>query len=111
MSELTPAGTFAVARRSHEIGIRMALGAEQGRVIRLVMSEMLLVIVCGIAAGVVTGIACGRYVETQLFGVKAGDVAVYAISASVLLTAALAAAFVPAWRASRIDPMRALRHD
>ncbi|MBL0157554.1 MAG: ABC transporter permease [Bryobacterales bacterium] len=102
---------FVVARRSHEIGIRMALGAEQGRVIRLVMSEMLLVIVCGIAAGVVTGIACGRYVETQLFGVKAGDVAVYAISASVLLTAALAAAFVPAWRASRIDPMRALRHD
>jgi ABC-type antimicrobial peptide transport system permease subunit len=102
---------FVVARRSHEIGIRMALGAEQGKVIRLVMSEMLLVILAGIAAGVVTGVACGRYVETQLFGVKAADVPVYAISVAALLTASLVAVFLLAWRASRIDPMRALRHD
>jgi predicted permease len=102
---------FVVARRSHEIGIRMALGAEQGRVIGLVMREMLLVIVCGIAAGVGVGLASGRYVEAQLFGVKGGDAPVYALSAAVLLTAALGAAFLPAWRASRIDPMRALRHD
>ena len=94
---------FVVARRSHEIGIRMALGTGQGRVIRLV-------IVCGIVAGVVAGMASGRYVETQLFGVKAADLPVYVISAAALLATALAAALLPAWRASRIDRMRALRH-
>lgn len=103
--------SFVVARRSHEIGIRMALGAEQGRVIVLVMSEMLLVILAGIGAGVLTGVASGQYVETQLFGVKAGDPLIYLISVAALLAASLLAAFLPAWRASRIDPMSALRHD
>jgi predicted permease len=102
---------FVVARRTREIGIRMALGAEEGSVIRLVMREMLLVIVLGISAGVVTGILCGRFVETQLFGVKAADPPVYAISVAALLVASLAAAFIPARRASRIDPIRALRHE
>src|SRR5262249_25793305 len=102
---------FVVARRTREIGIRMALGAEEGNVIRLVMKEMLLVILLGIAAGVVTGIVCGRFVESQLFGVKAADVPVYAISVAVLLAASLAAAYLPARRASRIDPMRALRYE
>ncbi len=102
---------FVVARRPREIGIRMALGAEEGNVIRLVMKEMLLVILLGISAGVVTGIFCGRFVETQLFGVKAADPPVYAISVATLLAASLAAAYIPARRASRIDPMHALRHE
>ena len=100
---------FLVARRTREIGIRMALGAEPGKVIRLVMREMFLVIVAGITAGVITGILCGRFVETQLFGVKPGDAQIYVISVAALLAASLAAAFLPAHRASRIDPMRALR--
>ena len=102
---------FVVARRTREIGIRMALGAERGKVILLVMREMLLVILLGISAGVVTGILCGKFVETQLFGVKAADPPVYAMSVATLLAASLAAAFLPARRASRIDPMRALRHE
>jgi len=102
---------FVVTRRTREIGIRMALGAERGKVIRLVMGEMLLVILLGIVAGVVTGILCARFVESQLFGVKAADPAVYAMSVAALLAASLAAAFIPAWRASRIDPMRALRYE
>ncbi|MBI3683974.1 MAG: FtsX-like permease family protein [Acidobacteria bacterium] len=102
---------FVVARRTREIGIRMALGAEPGQVIRLVMREMLLVILLGISAGVVAGVLCGRFVETQLFAVRAADPPVYAMSVAALLAASLAAAFLPTRRASRIDPMRALRHE
>jgi predicted permease len=103
--------TFVVARRTREIGIRIALGADKVRVIRLIMSEMVPVILMGIAAGVITGLLCGRFVESQLFGVKATDLSVYLIGAAILLAAALAATFLPAWRASRIDPMIALRHE
>jgi ABC-type antimicrobial peptide transport system permease subunit len=65
----------------------------------------------GTAAGVLAGLLCGRLVESQLFGVNGTDVPVFVISAAALLAASLAAAFTPAWRASRIDPMSALRHD
>jgi ABC-type antimicrobial peptide transport system permease subunit len=102
---------FVVARRTRELGIRMALGAERGSVIRLVMWEMLPVIAVGIAAGAVSGMFCGRYVETQLFGVKAGEPAIFLISVGLLLAISMSAAFVPAWRASRIDPIRALRYE
>jgi predicted permease len=103
--------SFVVARRTREIGIRIALGADKGRVIRLVMMEMLPVIVFGIVAGVITGLLCGRFVESQLFGVKAAEPLVFMISGAVLLAASMLAAFIPAWRASRIDPMASLRHD
>jgi len=103
--------SFVVARRTREIGIRIALGADKGRVIRLIMMEMLPVILFGIAAGAITGLLCGRFVENQLFGVKAADPPVFVIGVAVLLTASMLAAFVPAWRASRIDPMASLRHE
>src|SRR6266545_2180625 len=102
---------FVVARRTREIGIRIALGAERGSVVRLVMREMALLIVLGIAGGAAAASLCGGFVESQLFGVKAADPAVYAMSAAGLLAASLAAAFLPAWRASRIDPMQALRYE
>lgn len=102
---------FVVTRRTREIGIRMALGAERGRVIRLMMREMLLVILLGLLAGVVAGMLCGRSVETQLFGVKAADPPVCLVSVAALLGASPVAAFLPAWGASRIDPMRALRYE
>jgi predicted permease len=103
--------SFVVARRTREIGIRIALGADKGRVIRLVLMEMLPVIVFGIVAGVVTGLLCGRFVESQLFGVKAAEPFVFAIGGAVLLAASMLSAFIPAWRASRIDPMVSLRHE
>jgi len=102
---------FVVARRTREIGIRMALGAERGSVIRLVLGEVLVVIVAGIAAGAVAGVLTGRFVETQLFGVKPADSAVYAAAVAALLAASLASAFLPARRAAKIDPMRALRYE
>jgi predicted permease len=102
---------FVVTRRTREIGIRMALGAEQGNVIALVLREMVLVIVLGVVAGVVAGLLGGRYVESQLFGVKAADLAVFALSIAAVLAASIGAALIPSWRASRLDPMRALRYE
>ena len=102
---------FVVARRTREIGIRIALGAGQGTVIRLVMHEMIAVILIGLATGVAAAYVCGSYVETQLFGLKALDGLVFAAAIVTLLTAALAAALAPAWRASRISPVRALRYE
>ncbi|HEU0184444.1 MAG TPA: ABC transporter permease, partial [Blastocatellia bacterium] len=103
--------SFVVARRTREIGIRIALGADKGKVIRLIMKGMAPVILLGIAAGVIAGLLCGRFVQSQLFGVKAADPLVFAISVAILSAASLLAAFIPAWRASRIDPMVSLRHD
>jgi ABC-type antimicrobial peptide transport system permease subunit len=102
---------FVVTRRTREIGIRMALGAERGRVVRLVLRETVALVGFGIAAGVATAVAGARVVESQLFGVEARDPLVFAASAAVLLAACLAAGAGPAWRAARIDPVRALRHD
>ena len=68
-------------------------------------------ILFGIAAGVITGLFCGRFVENQLFGVKAADPPVFVVGVAVLLTASTLAAFIPAWRASRINPMASLRHE
>ena len=100
-----------VARRTREIGIRVALGAARSGIVRLVVSEMLVMILLGVAAGAAAAYMAGRYVETQLFGVKAADWSVFAVGVLTLLTAALMASFVPALRASRIHPMRALRHE
>jgi ABC-type antimicrobial peptide transport system permease subunit len=102
---------FLVERRTKEIGIRMALGAERGSVIWLVLAEVALLIVVGMAAGVGAGLMGGQYVESQLFGVKARDPLVFGLSGFLLLWASLAAGLIPAWRAARIDPIRALRYE
>jgi predicted permease len=103
--------SFVVARRSREIGIRVALGASRGRVVAIVLREMGVVIVTGIAAGVAAGLVTGKYVETQLYGVKATDTGVFAASVGLLAACALLAAAFPAWRASRLNPTTALRQE
>lgn len=102
---------FIVTRRTREIGIRIALGAKQGAVVQLVMREMIGVIVFGLVAGATAAYVSGSYVETHLFGVKARDWPVFAVSVVTLLVAALVASFAPAWRASRISPVTALRFE
>jgi len=102
---------FVVMKRTREIGIRLALGAQAGSVIILVVREILSVILVGIAVGAIGGILCGRYVESQLFGIEALDPFIFAISIATLLVTSITAALVPAWRASRLDPMLALRHE
>jgi len=102
---------FVVAQRTREIGIRVALGAGQASVIRLVLREMLLAIGIGVAAGVTASLIGGRYIESQLFEIKAGDPLVLLTSVGAVLIASIAAAFVPIRRAARIDPAGALRYD
>jgi len=100
---------FQVANRTHEIGIRMALGARRGIIVRLIASEMIAVVVGGLAAGVATAYWCGRYVQSQLFGLNANDPLVFSVAVATLLAAATAAIILPALRASKIDPLHALR--
>ncbi|HNY40806.1 MAG TPA: ABC transporter permease [Bryobacteraceae bacterium] len=100
---------FVVTRRTKEIGIRMAMGAAPSTAIGLVLREIAPVILAGVVAGVACGLAGGRYIESQLFGVKALDPSVFAAGVATIVSVALLAAFVPAWKASRIDPNRALR--
>jgi ABC-type antimicrobial peptide transport system permease subunit len=102
---------FQIARRTREIGVRMALGAQRGPIVRLVAQEMALVILAGLAAGVATAYVCGRYVQSQLFEVHADDPLVFAMGVAALLGAAGLATFIPARRASRMDVVRALRYE
>jgi predicted permease len=102
---------FQVANRTREIGIRVALGARRGIIVRLIASEMTAVVLGGLVAGVATAYFCGRYVQSQLFGLEADDPLVFGVAVTALLMAAGAATLVPTLRASRIDPLRALRHD
>jgi putative ABC transport system permease protein len=89
----------------------MALGAPRGLIVRLVTREMSLVILAGLAGGVATAYACGRYVQSQLFEVRANDPLVFVLGAATLLTAALVATLLPALRASRMNVVRALRYE
>jgi len=102
---------YAVARRTSEIGIRMALGAVRGRIVWMVLREVIVLAAFGVAigfAGVYEGTA---FVKSLLFGLSPSDPLALAVSASVLLACALAAGFLPAYRAARIDPIVALRHE
>jgi predicted permease len=102
---------FVVARRRKEIGVRMALGARRGRVVWMVMKEVLVLLGIGLAVGVPAAIALGRLVSAQLYGIKANDPQVAAITVILLSTIAVLAGIVPARRASRMDPILALRYE
>ena len=102
---------FVVTRRTREIGLRMALGAPRGSVVALVLYESAIVIATGMAVGLAAAAMSGSYVEAQLFGLKANDPLIFVLSALVLLAAAGLAGMLPAWRACRIDPIRALRQE
>ncbi|MGH9143310.1 MAG: FtsX-like permease family protein, partial [Vicinamibacterales bacterium] len=98
-----------VTERTHEIGVRMALGAEPGHVLRLVVGQGLSMALAGTAIGVAGAIALSRSVQSLLFGVTATDPATLAAVVGLLLGVALIACCVPAWRATRLDPTVALR--
>jgi predicted permease len=100
---------FVVAQRTKELGVRIALGAQPGLVIWLVMKEVLLLLLIGLAIGIPAAMALGRFVATQLYGVKAYDPSTAGVTMIVLIAAAIGAGLIPAHRASRIDPIAALR--
>ena len=101
--------SFVVTRRTREIGIRLALGATGSSAIRLVLRDAVTMIAAGMAIALPCVAALGKLIQSQLFGVTATDPATIAAAALVLAAGALAAAFVPAWRASHVSPTDALR--
>jgi predicted permease len=102
---------YAVARRTGEIGIRMALGAERGRIVWMVLREVLWLSGVGVALGLATAYQASAAVQSFLFGLKPHDPWALACAVALLAGCGLVAGFVPARRASRIDPMVALRHE
>ena len=100
---------YNVSRRVNEIGIRMALGAQAGQVLRMVMGDGAWLAVIGIAAGLGGALALGRLISSMLFGLKTYDPATLFSAAMLLMLVTLAASWLPAHRAASIDPMRALR--
>ena len=103
--------SYNVARRTGEIGIRMALGAQRGGVVRMVLREVLVLVAGGLAIGTVAALGTSRFVASFLYGMKANDPLTLSLAVTTLLGSAVAAAYAPARRASRIDPVVALRHE
>jgi predicted permease len=102
---------FVVARRRKELGIRLALGAAPGTVIWMVMKEVLILMTIGLVAGVPAAIGLGRFVSSQLYGIQSNDPAIAVATMALLGVVSAAAGLIPARRASRIDPILALRYE
>lgn len=102
---------YTVARRTNEIGIRIALGARTAAVIRIVMRDVLLVLAMGLAGGIAAALAAARLVASMLFGLKSTDLSTIALAVLLMSAATLAAGYIPARRASQIEPATALRFD
>jgi putative ABC transport system permease protein len=101
----------SVTERTHEIGVRMALGAEARHVLGLMIRQGLTTTAIGAAIGVAGAVALSRWIQDLLFGVTPTDPATFAVVVATLLAVALVACYVPAWRATRVDPTMALRSE
>jgi ABC-type antimicrobial peptide transport system permease subunit len=102
---------YAVGQRTREIGIRLALGAKRGEVLRMVMTQAGRLAIAGVALGLGAALLASRALRSQLFEIAPTDGFTYVAVGVGLLIVALAASWIPARRASRIDPLAALRHD
>jgi ABC-type antimicrobial peptide transport system permease subunit len=103
--------SYLVARRRNEIGIRMALGAQRAQVIRMVMREAAQLLAVGIVVGAALSLIAGRAAGSMLFELKPYDPLILTAAAALLIGVALAASYIPARRATKVDPMVALRYE
>jgi putative ABC transport system permease protein len=103
--------SYSVARRTHEIGVRMALGAERSHVLGLMMAMGGKLVLTGLAVGLTGSLVLGQYLRSEVFSVPVTDPLSIAGAVVVLTAAAFVACLVPARRAARLEPMSALRHD
>ena len=101
----------SVAQRTQEIGIRMALGATSTDVVKLVVKEGLSLAIIGVIVGVAAAFACTRLMSNLLYGVSATDITTFIIASALLAVVALAASYIPARRAAKVDPMVALKYE
>jgi predicted permease len=102
---------YRVTQRTKEIGIRMAVGAQRAQVVALVLKGATLLVVAGIVTGLPAALLAARWIESMLFGLTSTDPVTIGAAIVTLALVALAAAYVPAWRAARVDPLPALRHE
>jgi ABC-type antimicrobial peptide transport system permease subunit len=102
---------YSVSRRSREIGIRMALGAEPQNVVSMILSQGMKLAACGSVLGLAAALATSRLLSSVLYGISPLDAVTFTLVPAVLLAAALLAALLPAWRASRMAPSMALREE
>jgi ABC-type antimicrobial peptide transport system permease subunit len=103
--------SYAVTRRTGEMGIRMALGAQRTDVLAMVLRQGMTPVLAGLAAGALSALAIGRYLESLLWEVSPRDPVAFAVSGAVLLVVSVAACLVPARRATRVSPIEALRFE
>jgi len=103
--------SYATALRTHEIGIRVALGAQTGEVIRMILRQGIVIVAAGLAIGILAALGMGRLVENLLVGVRGTDPLTYCVVSLSLACVALVASYIPARRAAKVDPMVALRYE
>jgi len=103
--------SYSVAQRAHEVGIRMALGAKSADVVRLVLGQSMGLTLAGIIAGLLGSLALTNFLSSLLFNVKATDAPTFLLVALILGFVAMVASFVPAYRATTVDPVNALRQE
>jgi putative ABC transport system permease protein len=101
---------YTTRERTHEIGIRLALGAQRRDVLRLVLLQGMRMTIAGLVLGWALALVSTRFLQTVLFGVTATDTVTYTTVVVLLAAVAMAACWIPAWRAMRVDPMVALRY-
>jgi putative ABC transport system permease protein len=100
---------FSVTQRTRELGVRMALGAARANVVNMILGQGMMLVLCGVAIGLVTSLAAGRLLSRVLYGVSASDPPSVAAATLILIGVALVACYLPARSASKLDPLAALR--
>ncbi|MGH9571738.1 MAG: FtsX-like permease family protein, partial [Candidatus Angelobacter sp.] len=106
--------SYAVAQRTHEIGVRITLGASRGNILQMVLKSGLQLTAVGVAAGVVLSLLMARFISSLsslLFGIKPTDALTFVAVIAIVIAVSLLACYIPAWRASRVDPMIAMRYE